>query len=318
MDSFELCRIASEKACWSFAEELDGLTFNFERRFLPARVCGNKLPVWLTKDQVRTLNQVRGFSYAHIFLFAEQFIIQQTCTSATGYVHQDSEALGALLGFSNEEVKHQRMFVMMKDLMEEGLGFRPGELPNKEEVARLVCSHSPFAVFMLILALEGVTQRHYVECFRDEEANLDDGFVKVFRLHWTEEAQHARLDAVQIRILADTMAPGEIAAAVVEFNGLLQVMAGLLRDQDELDLDSFERALGEPFSPAQRQELLAALHQEWLWTFLVSGLEHASFLAVYEDVVPEGMLSVDDIIAGLWATLPRTGPGQSSEPRVRG
>jgi len=318
MDSFELCRIASEKACWSFTEALDGLAFNFENRFLPARVCGEKLPGWLTTDQARTLNQVRGFSYAHIFLFVEQFVIQQTCTSATGYVHQDSEALSALLGFSNEEVKHQRMFVRMKNLMEEGLGFRPGELPDKEEVARHVCSHSPFAVYMLILALEWLTQRHYVECFRDEEADLDGGFVRVFRLHWTEEAQHARLDAVQIRALATTMSPSEIETSVGEFNGLLQAMAGLLRNQDELDLNSFEKAIGEPLSPGRRQELLAALHQEWLWTFLLSGLEHASFKAVYGDVVPKGMLGVDDLIANLWATVPISGPVQFSEQRVRG
>jgi hypothetical protein len=171
---------------------------------------------------------------------------------------------------------------------------------------------------MLILALEWLTQRHYVECFRDEEADLDGGFVRVFRLHWTEEAQHARLDAVQLRAMASSMAPEDIKASVAEFNGLLQAMAGLLRNQDELDLDSFERALGEPLSPARRKELLAALHEEWLWTFLVSGLEHASFQAVYGDVVPEGMQGVDDIIAGLWTTLPRTGSGPSNEQRVRG
>jgi hypothetical protein len=318
MDSFELCRVASEKACWSYSDALDGLEFDFEKRFLPARVCGNRLPGWLSTDQARTLNQVRGFSYAHIFLFVEQFVIQQTCTSATGYVHNDSEALSALLGFSNEEIKHQRMFVWMKNLMEAGLGFRPGELPDKEDVARHVCSHSPFAVYLLILALEWLTQRHYVECFRDEEADLDTGFVRVFRLHWTEEAQHARLDAVQLKVLASSMAPEEIKTSVGEFNGLLQAMARLLRNQDKLDLDSIERALGEPFSPARRQEMLAALHEEWLWTFLVSGLEHSSFQAVYGEVVPEGMLAVEDIIAGLWTSLPKSGPCQSSEQRVRG
>ncbi len=318
MDNFALCRVASERANWSFSEALDGLAFNLDKRFLPARLCGNELPNWMTAEQILSLNQVRGFSYAHIFLFVEQFVIQQTCASATGYVHEDSDALGALLGFSNEEVKHQRMFAMMKDLLEEGLGFRPGELPEKEEVARHVCSHSPFAVYMLILAVEWLTQRHYVECFRDEEADLDPGFVRVFRLHWTEEAQHARLDAVLIRQLASTMAPGDIEKSVEEFNGLLQAMAGLLRNQDELDLDSFERVLGEPLSPTRRHELLAALHREWIWTFLVSGLEHASFQAVYEDVVPKGMMGVDDIIAGLWATLPKTRPGKSTEQRVRG
>ena len=317
MDSFELCRIASEKACWSYSEALDGLEFDFEKRFLPARVCGQKLPDWLSTDQTRILNQVRGFSYAHIFLFIEQFVIQQTCTSATGYVHQDSEALSALLGFSSEEIKHQRMFLRMKDLIETGLGFRPGELPDKEQVARHVCSHSPFAVYMLILTLEWLSQRHYVECFRDEEADLDSGFVRVFRLHWTEEAQHARLDAVQLRALASSMAPEDLEASLVELNDLLHAMAGLLRNQDKLDLDSFESALGEPFSPSRRQELLAALHEEWLWTFLVSGLEHASFQAVYGDVVPEEMLGVEDLIAGLRATLPRTGPGPISGQRVR-
>jgi hypothetical protein len=296
MDTFELCRIASERAAWSFESALDGLRLDFDRRFLPGRLCGTHLPDWLTPETKRSLNQIRGFGYAHLFLFVEQFIIQETCSTAANYVHVDMEALSALLKFTDEETKHQRMFVLVKDLIEEGLGFRPGELPNMEEVARAVCSNSSFAVYMLTLMIEWFTQRHYVECFGDDEADLDPGFVKVFRLHWTEEAQHARIDAIQLRALAASMTLEEIGIAVNEFLGLLQSLHSLLQQQDALDLASLEEAIGERFSDAQRDELLIALNAESLWTFIISGLEHPSFQAVYNELVPAEMFPIPAVI----------------------
>ena len=135
MDNFKLCRIASERASWSFEIELSDLRLDFTRRFLPERICGRSLPSWLDADTQRLINQIRGHSYAHLFLFVEQFIIQNTCHSATEYIHVDHDALSALLRFSNEETKHQRMFALVKDLVAEGLDFRPAEIQGMEPTA---------------------------------------------------------------------------------------------------------------------------------------------------------------------------------------
>jgi CheY-like chemotaxis protein len=292
MDSFQRCRLASEKVSWNFEVELGDLEFDFGRSFLPSRLCGVQLPEWMTDEQRRTLNQIRGYSYAHLFFFFEEFIIRQTCESATGYVHNDPEALSALLNFANEETKHQRMFELTKDLLAGEFGFRPGELPGRVEVAKAVCQNSPFAVYLLILMIEWFTQRHYIECFAEEEAELDPGFVKIFRLHWTEEAQHARLDSLELTTLAGSMDATEIKTSVEEFVAVLRVFEGLLRQQGELDFETYERVIGESVPAGQREELLEAMHREFLWTFIVSGLEHKAFQAAYQKVVPQGVLSV--------------------------
>ena len=177
MDSFQRCRIASEKVSWNFEAELGDLEFDFGRSFLPRRLCGVQLPEWMTAEQRRTLNQIRGYSYAHLFSFFEEFIIRQTCESATGYVHNDPEALSALLNFANEETKHQRMFELTKDLLADGFGFRPGELPGRVDVAKAVCQNSPFAVYLLTLMIEWFIQWHYIECLAEEAAELDQGCV---------------------------------------------------------------------------------------------------------------------------------------------
>jgi hypothetical protein len=299
MDTFEMCRIAAEKASWSYDESVSDLRFDFSKLFLPAGLCGSHLPKWLTPTARTALNHIRGFSYAHIFLFVEEIIIPQVCRAASNYIHSDSEALSALLRFTDEETKHQRMFVHVKSLIAEGLGFQPAELPNKEEVARTINRHSSFAVFLLTLALEWLTQRHYIECFQDMEDKLDSGFVKIFRLHWREEAQHARLDALELQALAQKMSHDEIKIGVDEFADICQNVKLLLREQDQLDLKSLEIALGETFEKPRRSELLNALHKEYLWVFLKSGLEHKSFKAVYKGVVPAGILGVDDIAKNL-------------------
>jgi hypothetical protein len=123
--------------------------------------------------------------------------------------------------------------------------------------------------------------------------------MKVFRLHWTEEAQHARIDAIHLRRLADKLTEAQIFAALSEFVKILLAMRGIVRQQDALDLDSFEKALGRSFSPEERTSLLYALDEASTWTYFMSGLEHPAFRAVYEDLVPAGGMSIDQVKAQL-------------------
>ncbi len=300
MDTFELCRIASERVAWSFEHALGNLKFDFERRFLPSRICGSELPKWLDPASTLKINQIRAFSYAHIFLSVEQFIIQSTCISATEYIHNDRDALSAMLRFTDEETKHQRMFEMVKQLVADGLGFRPRELPDMEERARAICQHSPFAVYLSILMIEWYTQRHYVECFREEESDLDPNFVKVFRLHWTEEAQHARIDAIKLRMLVQNMSPSEITMSITEFSNILNGLHDMIRKQDILDIDSIAIAINIQLTDEQRNEILQALHKESFWTFLMSGLEHTGFSSVYDELVSSEATPLAQIQKIMW------------------
>jgi hypothetical protein len=296
MDTFEKCWLASEKHAWRYHEALNKLEFDFSKRFLPRRICGEFLPPWLSPEAQRTMNQLRGHSYAHIFSYLEEIIIKLTHGSANQYVHVDNSALSAMLRFAEEETKHQRMFELMKKRLLGGLGFIPKVLPDKETFAKQVCEHSPFAVYLLTLMLEFLTQRHYVECFREEKNGLDPWFVKVFRLHWTEEAQHTRIDILELNRIAETMSEDEISESINEFRQLLKQLKLVLILQNKLDLASFETSQSYALAKPQRTEFLEALNREFLWTFIISGLEHESFQSIYQQLAPATADTISEII----------------------
>jgi len=54
-----------------------------------------------------------------------------------------------------------------------------------------VLSHDPLGVALVILHIEWMSQRHYVESVRSDE-RLDPLFKSLLKHHWLEEAQHAR------------------------------------------------------------------------------------------------------------------------------
>ena len=80
MDSYIKCRLSSEKVNWNFQDSLSDLQFDYSKRFLPLRFCGKDQPQWITPDIALSLNQLRGYSYAHLFLFVEEFIILENLT----------------------------------------------------------------------------------------------------------------------------------------------------------------------------------------------------------------------------------------------
>jgi hypothetical protein len=263
---------------------------------LPNRFCGKGLPEWITPLQAEDLNHMRGYSYAHLFMFCEEFILRQTLLSANKYVHKDSSAFSALLRFTEEETKHQRMFMLIKDRLRGGLGFHPKEVPNKEEVAAQICKNSSFAIYLLTLTLELLTQRHFIECFSNEEKALDPGFVKIFRLHWVEEVQHTRIDILELNSLSSEMTDTEICQSIDEFAIMLIYLKTQISIQNNLDVQNFETMLGCVFTTEQRQELLLVLEVDFLWVFILSGLEHDSFRLVYKNLVPSEALQIEQLL----------------------
>jgi len=290
MDSFERCCQAIQKVSWVLEEEVEGLSFDFSKRFLPQRLCGKELPDWLSAEDVLKLNQIRGHSYAHCFFILEQFILQQASVAATGYAQVDRHAMSALLKFADEETKHQRMFIWVRETLGEQFAVRPELVDGVDELADRICSHSSFSVFLVALCLEWLTQKHYVECFQEEKGSLDPAFQKIFRLHWMEEAQHARIDALHLRRIATDLSLEGFQAGLREAEIILGHLRHAVERQDVLDFQSFVAQREEELTEFQEQALLAALKRESRWTFFESGLQHKAYQTLCEDLFPQELI----------------------------
>jgi hypothetical protein len=147
-----------------------------------------------------------------------------------------------------------------------------------EAVAKAVLAHAPLSVALLILHIEWMTQRHYLESVRDD-SGLDPQFSSLLRHHWMEEAQHAKLDTLMVEELAAGMPAAEIAKAIDGYLALGGMIDEALKQQVEFDLDAFTRATGRLLSSEERAEMAKQQHQAQRWTFIGSGIGHPNFLA---------------------------------------
>lgn len=293
MNEYAVCLKASLRSHWSLEDAVSRLNFDFSRHFLPARIFGAEGLEFLSPDERRLLNQIRGFSYAHLFLFVEEYIILQVQKQARQHEPGAAEATQALLRFAEEEAKHQALFHAMKARLLAGLG-PCGAIPGMTEVAQFIVSKPPLAVMLLTSMLEWITQRHYLECFKDNRG-LDPAFAEVFRLHWVEEAQHARLDTLEIQALSAGASAAEREAAVDVLIELLGAVDGLLAQQVELDLGSWEARVGRTLGPEERARLVRDQHAASRWTFISSGLEHRVFQRIVSEVSPAGASKLEAV-----------------------
>jgi hypothetical protein len=153
------------------------------------------------------------------------------------------------------------------------------------EVAGVILGKGPLAVTLITLHLELMTQAHYTESVRGNQ-NLDPLFCELLRHHWMEEAQHARLDALELDKLLDISSPDQIATCFDEYIGLLDAFDGLLLAQSKLDLQTLSEALGQTFSDTDNDTIVRSQHSAYRNTFLVSGMSNKSFLETVKTISP--------------------------------
>ena len=154
--------------------------------------------------------------------------------------------------------------------------------------------HDPLSIALLILQIEWMTQRHYLESVRDNHG-IEPLFASLLRHHWMEEAQHAKLDTLIVEAIAARMTPAEIDKAV---DGYLEIGAFFdqgFRAQTELNLDAFERVVGRTLDEGARTAFLEAQHQALRWTYLGSGMTHPNFLATLAAISAEARARVEAI-----------------------
>ena len=284
--SYEDCLRTSHRINWRIDEVLDGRRFDPDRDWLPRGLSAADHLPFLGPAEQRRLTHVEMAAYAHLFSYAEGFVAPLALEQAREVEGLDRGACDALTNFAAEEVKHRELFRQLRALVDEQLGFELERLGGEEDTARFVLGKHRGAVLLLTACIEWYTQRHYTECFQDSE-QLDPLTTRVFRSHWLEESQHARLDDLETLRTFEGLGRAEREQALDDLLELVTAFDGLLVQQAEHDRANFRRVLGRPLGDDQEEQLLDELVRAKRHTFLLTGFTHPQFGALLAEVTDE-------------------------------
>lgn len=277
---------ASARAAWTIEDVLPkGARLDFDRPFLPESLARTGAAAGLSAGERRILNQIRGHEYLSIFGLVEEFILPFVLDHARPQLNGDDERVRALLGFAAEEAKHIHLFKQFHGRFTDGFGTKCAVIGPPEAVAAEVLRHDPLAVALVILHIEWMTQRHYLDSIR-EDGGLDPLFKSLLKHHWMEEAQHAKLDTLMVEALADGRDAASIDRALDEYLEIGTFLDEGLKAQTGFNLAAFEEATGRTLSEDEREALTAQQHQALRWTYLGTGMTHPKFVASLEAISP--------------------------------
>jgi hypothetical protein len=291
--TYEAALTASQKVSWRIEDVIGGdKRLDFSRPFMPEALARLDGVEGLDADERRLFNQIRGHNYLYLFGTVEEFILPFLMDHVRPQLQGDDHRVRALLQFACEEAKHIHLFKRFRQEFHGGFGVDCEVIGPPQEIARAVLAHHPLGVALVILHLEWMTQRHYVESVHDA-GDLDPQFKSLLRHHWMEEAQHAKLDTLVIEAMAQACSERDLRAGLEDYAKIGAFLDGGLMQQVEFDVASLERASGRPLRPAVRTALVAAQQQAMRWTFLGSGMTHPRFLETVEAIAPGARAQVE-------------------------
>jgi hypothetical protein len=257
---------------------------DFTRPFMPQALARTADLPALGAGERLTLNHIRGHEYLAIFGLVEEFILPFVLDHAKVGLEAD-ERTRALLQFASEEAKHIQLFRRFEATFAAGFAVECGVIGPPEAIAAEVLRHDPLSAALLILHIEWMTQRHYLDSVRDD-GGIEPLFASLLRHHWIEEAQHAKLDTLIVEALAARMSPAQVEAAIDGYLELGGFFDAGLKTQVELNFAAFGRAIGRSLDREGRDAFLERQHQALRWTYLGSGMTHPRFVATLEAIAP--------------------------------
>jgi hypothetical protein len=284
--SYKAVLASSLRAQWELDDVLaPEQELDFSRDFMPESLCrSGAAPGLASEDERRMLNHIAAYQYLCYFGSVEEFILPFLMDHARPMLRQDDYRVRALLNFASEEAKHIHLFNRYREAFERGFPFQCQMLGPREVLAQRVLSHHPLAVGLIILMIEWMTQAHYVGSIRDD-SDIDPLFKSLFKHHWMEEAQHAKLDTLIVDALADQRPESELAQVTNEFFQIAGFLDKSLQIQARFNVESLERGLGRTIDG--RDALIVQQYRAARWTYLMSGLTHERFKATLEATSPK-------------------------------
>jgi hypothetical protein len=274
--------VASQRVNWNIEEIIGGeKQLDFSKRFMPESLARVEGLAFLNDDEKRVLNQIRGHAYLCIFGLVEEFILPFVLDHVRPSLDKDDYRVRAFLQFASEEAKHIQLFKRFSSEFQANFGTECKVIGPAADVANAVLSHDPLSVALVILHIEWMTQRHYIDSIRDDQ-DLDLQFKSLLKHHWLEEAQHAKLDTMMVEALAAGMSEADIQTTV---DGYLDIGGFLdtgVRQQTLFDLEAFEAATGRKLTESEREEFIEKQHQANRWTYIGTGMTHPKFVETLE------------------------------------
>ncbi len=293
--SYQAALAASESIHWRVEDIIGGeKRLDFTRPFMPESLAQTEPLTFLTKEEKRILNQIRGNAYLCIFGLVEEFILPFVLDHARPQLRGDDYRVRALLKFAGEEAKHIQLFKRFRMEFEDGFGTLCHVIGPPEAIAAAILAHDPLAVAITTLHIEWMVQRHYLDSIKDDQ-QLDPQFKSLLKHHWVEEVQHAKLDTLMVEALAANRSEAEIMSAVEEYLKIGAFLDGGLQQQVEFDLSSFEQATGRWLTETETTEFRRVQLRANRWTYLGTGMTHEKVLETLESLTPKARQRVESV-----------------------
>ncbi|HSE32794.1 MAG TPA: hypothetical protein VLA93_14570 [Pyrinomonadaceae bacterium] len=285
----------SEAIHWRIEDIIGGdKRLDFSRPFMPESLARVKSLLFLTEDEKRILNQIRGNAYLCIFGLVEEFILPFVLDHTRPQLPENDYRTRALLAFASEEAKHIHLFKKFREEFESGFGTSCPVIGPPDAIAKAILAHDPLAVTLTVLHIEWMVQRHYTDSIRDDQ-QLDQQFKSLLKHHWLEEVQHAKLDTLMVDELAAGRTEQQILDAVEEYIEIGGFIDGGLKQQVEFDLDSFTRATGRELDESEKSQFRSVQLQANRWTYLGTGMTHPKVLQTLESLTPKARQRIENI-----------------------
>jgi hypothetical protein len=286
---------ASAKANWRIEDIIGGdKRLDFTKPFMPESLARVQSLDFLSEEEKILLNQIRGYGYLYTFGVVEEFILPFVLDHARPHLNEDDYRTRALLQFASEEAKHIHLFKKFAEEFEAGFVTNCETIGPPEEIGKAVLAHSPLGVALVILGIEWMTQKHYLESVRDDEY-LDPQFKSLLRHHWIEEAQHTKLDTLMVQALTGNNRAMDIERGISDYSAIGALIDSGIPQQVKFDMQALQRAAGRNFSRPEQDQFYAVQRQAQRWTYLGSAMTHPQFLRTVGEISPDARTQIEEM-----------------------
>jgi hypothetical protein len=136
-DRYARCAETSKRVRWEVEKDvIRRRRFEGAHKFLPDGLILAHAFTTLSTDEKRFVSQIQGRTYANVFGLVERFINAKVLELSHDHWFGDQIALEALVRFSDEELKHQALFLfrridaMVGEILPLGIASRWTRMPS--------------------------------------------------------------------------------------------------------------------------------------------------------------------------------------------